>query len=133
MNSSLESEVLKRLEQRIVLLEKKNNIRVKVDTSVNDKDETHPDFFCARLTLFSITVVIFCASLFTFGPTLWRSTFNHIFLEALYPISLVSWTVHEHVYAGIQTKEVLVEGPNKRLNVCTLDGLHYIVSALCFF
>ena len=35
MNSSLESEVLKRLEQRIVLLEKKNNIRVKVDTSVH--------------------------------------------------------------------------------------------------
>ena len=133
MNSSLESEVLKRLEQRIVLLEKKNNIRVKVDTSVKDEDETHPNFFCARFTLFLITVVIFCASLFTFGPTLWRSTFNHIFLEALYPISLVSWTVHEHVYAGIQTKEVLVEGPNKRLNVCTLDGLHYIVSALCFF
>ena len=70
------------------------------------KNETHPDFFCARFTLFLITVVIFCASLFTFGPTLYRSTFNHIFLEALYPISLVSWTVHEHVYAGIQTKEV---------------------------
>ena len=127
MNSSSENEVLKKLEQRIILLEKKNNISVKVDTSEN---ETHPDFFCARLTLFLITVVIFCASLFTFGPTLYRSTFNHIFLEALYPISLVSWTVHEHVYAGIQTKES--EGPNKRLNVCALDGLHYIVSALVF-
>ena len=124
-----DNEALKKLEQRILLLEKKNNIRAKVGSSEN---ETHPDFFCARFTLFLITVVIFCASLFTFGPTLYRSTFNHIFLEALYPISLVSWTVHEHVYAGIQTKEV-VEGPNKRLNVCTLDGLHYIVSALCFF
>ena len=116
------NEALEKLEQRIVLLEKKNNIRVKVGSGEN---ETHPpDFFCARFTLFLITVVIFCASLFTFGPTLYRSTFNHIFLEALYPISLVSWTVHEHVYAGIQTKEVLVEGPNKRLNVCALDGLH---------
>ena len=124
-----DNEALKKLEQRIILLEKKNNIRAKVGSSEN---ETHPDFFCARFTLFLITVVIFCASLFTFGPTLYRSTFNHIFLEALYPISLVSWTVHEHVYAGIQTKEVS-EGPNKRLNVCALDGLHYIVSALCFF
>lgn len=89
-------------------------------------------YFCARLSLLLITVMIAVASLLTFGPTIQKSTLNHIFIEALYPISLVSWTVHEHVYSGVVTSPNAADA-DSRTRVCTLDGVHFLVSASTFF
>ena len=92
-------------------------------------------YLCARLSLLLVTLSITIASIFTFGPTLGHSYLNHIFIESLYPISLVAWTVHEHVYAGVDFQHEDQGGGvgSKRFNLLTLDGIHFLLSASTFF
>jgi hypothetical protein len=114
------------IEERLALLEQKEQEK----SSITD-NEVHTNFFVARTCLFLVTVAVILASLLTFGPTFEHSTLNHIFIESLYPISLVAWTVHEHIYASVAQDD-----NSGRLKLCTLDGIHFLLSAstfmLCF-
>ena len=104
----------------------------------HEQESTHKSsYLCARLSLLLVTVAITVASIFTFGPRLDHSYLNHIFIESLYPISLVAWTVHEHLYAGISTETKIKADSTtselSRVNLCTLDGVHFLFSASTFF
>ena len=111
-----------KIEERLAFLEKQ--VHEKKSRADN---EVHTTFFVARTCLFLVTIAVIIASLLTFGPTFEHSTLNHVFIESLYPISLVAWTVHEHIYASVAQDE-----DGKRLNLCTLDGIHFLLSACTF-
>ena len=122
------------LEARVAALEEERSGllggggRVLSSSAAADSPHTST-YLAARLSLLLVTVAITGASMLTFGPTLEHSTLNHIFIESLYPISLVAWTVHEHVYAGVTSGYASVT----RVNLCTLDGVHFLLSASTFF
>jgi hypothetical protein len=129
-NTTTSDERVVALEERMQLLEK--SFHLTPDTKIANNST----YFCARFTLFLLTLAITISTLLTFGPTYEHSTLNHIFMEALYPISLVAWTVHEHVFSGISH-----DGNNtnnttnkaSKLNLFTLDGCHFLLSSICFF
>ena len=117
------------LEERVQFLEAHNHTGSSQLTATAKKST----YFCARLTLFLLTLAITIATLLTFGPTYEHSTLNHIFMEALFPISLVAWTVHEHVFSGVATEHQRDQDSNKKLSLFTLDGVHFLLSSICFF
>ena len=124
------------LENRIRALEAPEERAGLLEHDAGEHSQSHASsYLCARLSLLLVTVAITCASVFTFGPTLDHSYLNHIFIESLYPISLVAWTVHEHVYAGVSSSPSApsAQSSGKRVRLCTLDGVHFLLSASTFF
>lgn len=124
MATATDDATLIALEERVKLLENS------ATSAPPPRPPSSTSYFCARFTLFLLTLSITAATLLTFGPTYEHSMLNHIFMEALYPISLVAWTVHEHVFSAVAVPE---SEHHRKLNLFTLDGVHFLLSAMCFF